>query len=72
MVREVMDVADGNVLSRCGSSTPPALAGEVAEAHFARIHLALLYSFKFLSFSLTKQYTVDIYEPLAFSWLELF
>ncbi|TGZ51252.1 Ankyrin repeat domain-containing protein 57 [Temnothorax longispinosus] len=27
-VHEVMDVADGNVLSRRGSSTPPATAGK--------------------------------------------
>lgn len=58
MVREVMDVADGNVLSRRGSSTPPASGGELAEAHFARIYLALPLPdvFKFLSFSLVKQY----------------
>lgn len=49
-----MDVADGNVLSRCGSSTPPATAGKLAGAHFAQIYVVVLlidvfkYPFNFL------------------------
>lgn len=37
-----MDVADGNVLSRRGSSTPPATAGKLAGAHFAQIYVVIL------------------------------
>lgn len=37
-----MDVADGDVLSRRGSSTPPATAGNLAETRFAfGIHLPI-------------------------------
>jgi len=41
-VHDVMDVADGNVLSRRGSSTPPATAGKLTGAHFAEIYAVIL------------------------------
>lgn len=53
-----MDVADGNVLSRRGSSTPPATAGKLAGAHFAQIYIILLIDvFKYPAFNFLKRNT---------------